>query len=278
MRLPTGLSITQAKKDAKKLVKQSKIALFEAQNIVARKHSRSDWPTMMESINKKSTLSVSLKQSSLTRDTIQFPSQKSVTTVVGPPARGKTLLLLEFSAQWLKQGIPVVYIGSLDIKSSSIPDHRLDVQAASRLKSQHGSLFRIFDNQAAISSIKLDGAVLIIEELNYLFGLFGSIDPADLRELINTSFHTFIGCHDIVETKLLTYELKNICDENLHFIVMMRMHFSIFDNLFDFHSLTSNLETDSEALTTTGDYREFLSVSNKVVRKLRFRLKDHTAL
>ena len=275
MRLPTGLSITQAKKDAKKLVKQSKIALFEAQNIVARKHSRSDWPTMMESINKKSTLSVSLKQGSLSRDTIQFPSQKSVTTVVGPPAKGKTLLLLEFSAQWLKQGIPVVYIGSLDVERSSMPDQRLDVQAASRLKSQHGSLFRIFDNQSAISSINLDGAVLIIEELNYLLG---RIELADLRGLINTSFHTFIGCHDIVETKPLIHDLKNICDDNLHFLVMMRMHFSMFDNLFDSHSLTSNVETDVESLTTTCEYREFLSVSNKGVSKLRFRLKDHTAL
>ena len=275
MRLPTGLSITQAKKDAKKLAKQSEIALSEAQELVARKHSRSDWPTMMEFINKKSTLSVSLKQSFLSRDSIQFPSQKSVTTVVGESGSGKTLLLLEFAAQWLKRGIPVVYIGGPDIEIASIPDYLLDVKAAIKLKNQYGSLFRLFDNQAAIPAVNLDGAVLIIEEPYYLLG---RIDPADIRALINTSFHTFIGSQDIVETKPLTYELKNVFDENLHFLVL-RMHSYMLEQLCNFHPLTSNIESDVEGLTKIpSDYTEFLSICNDGVRKLRFRLKDHTAL
>jgi hypothetical protein len=40
---PSGLSLLQAKKDAKKMAKEKNVPLSEAQSLIAMKHSRSSW-------------------------------------------------------------------------------------------------------------------------------------------------------------------------------------------------------------------------------------------
>lgn len=88
MRLPTGISVDQAKKDAKKLAKELDVNLSEAQDAVAQKHSRSSWAAMMNMLNNHHQLSVSLKQSFFTKEVMKFPGHKSLTTVVGQSGSG----------------------------------------------------------------------------------------------------------------------------------------------------------------------------------------------
>lgn len=276
MRLPTGISVDQAKKDAKKLAKELDVNLSEAQDAVAQKHSRSSWAAMMNMLNNHHQLSVSLKQSFFTKEAMKFPGHKSLTTVVGQSGSGKTLLLLEFASQWLKLGVPVVYIGlSGEERNQEMPDWMLDVKAASALRKRYGNLVRFYSWNVTLSDLKLDGAVLILEEP---YHLLSKNDPHDYRALINTSLHTFIGCQSIDETKPFTSDLKNISDDNLHFIVLPTHEYD-WERLSLFNQRLAEAIGESDRLERkANEFTEFLSISKTEVGKLRFRLKDHSAL
>lgn len=277
MRLPTGISVDQAKKDAKKLAKESDLILAEAQDSVAQKHSRSSWAAMMNMLNNHNQLSASLKQSFFTKEVVKFPGHKSLTTVVGSAGSGKTLLLLEFASQWLKLGVPVVYIGlSGEARNQEAPDWMLDVKAASALSKRYSKLIRFYSWDLTLADLKLDGAVLILDEPTHLLS---KNEPSPYMALINTSLHTFIGCRGIDETEPFTTDLKNITDDNLHFIVLPIHKYYDWERLSLFNQRLIKAVGESDQLARkANEFTEFLSISKTEVSKLRFRLKDHSAL
>lgn len=276
MRLPTGISVDQAKKDAKKLAKELDVNLSEAQDAVAQKHSRSSWAAMMNMLNNHHQLSVSLKQSFFTKEVMKFPEHKSLTTVVGQSGSGKTLLLLEFASQWLKLGVPVVYIGlSGEELNQETPDWMLDVKAASALSKRYSKLIRFYSWDVALADLKLDGAVLILDEPTHLLS---KNEPSAYRALINTSLHTFIGCQAIDEAEPFTSDLKHITDDNLHFIVLP-IHKYDWERLSLLNQRLAVAVGESDQLARkVNEFTEFMSISKTEVSKLRFSLKDHSAL
>lgn len=275
MRLPTGISVEQAKKDAKKLAKETEQTLAEAQDVVAKKNCRSSWPVMMNMLNNHSQLTVTLNRRLLTKDVIKFPLPKSLTTVVGMTGSGKTLLLLEFAAQWLKLGIPVVYIGLSDEQlNSETPAWMLDLRAVSMLKKKYGNLFRDYGWNVNPVDLTLDGAVLILEEPSLLLE---KNEPHKYRALINASLHTFIGCQEIDGARPLISGLKNISDDNLHYIVLP-IRECVWESMTQFDQrLAEVVLFQDKLIQKTNEFTEFLSINKDGVRRFKFELKDHSA-
>lgn len=279
MRLPTGIFVAQAKKYAKRLAKSSGTNLSSAQNQIARNHCRADWAVMMHMLDTQSQLNAVFKQNFFSKEVITFPAHKSLTLMLGETGAGKTLLLLEVIAQWLKQSIPVLLIDSVGIPPKvpdGLPDDfGLDARAVRHLKEIYPSLLQIYSGiDVDFDSLQLNGAVLVIDELATLLQ-FGGVSK--IQQLINTSMHTVIAGQSVQEALLLASDLKNIRDENLHFLILET-------NIQDVMALSElmpwvDLRIELSSLTSKrNEFTEFLSVTVGQVSKLRFKLHDHSAL
>lgn len=77
-RLPSGISVIQAKKDAKSLAESKGINRSEALDQIAFLHGRSKWSTLMEQLSKQSVLTYRFNGKPLT-----ISEDKSLLWIVG---------------------------------------------------------------------------------------------------------------------------------------------------------------------------------------------------
>lgn len=282
--LPTGVSVIQAKKDAKRLANKSEISLPQAQNEVALKHGRADWPTLMNQLKTQGALSVDVKQGFLNKVTIEFRHNKSLNVLVGQSGSGKSLLLLEFASQWLKKGFPVIYLGADVNNAEKIPTQYHGALATRFLISKYPKLFkaiaiRPFDKGISLDDLMLDGAILIADELPHMVsrGVTG-ITYEQVQRLINNSMHSFLGFQNLEDVKLFTNDLKNITDDNTKVLLLKGADRTVYDNrlfVYDMDFLSSEVKLLEKK---RDKFIEFLNVSQNEYQKLRFRLSDHHAL
>ena len=283
-RLPTGVSVVQAKKDAKRLVNNSKIPLSQAQNDVALKHGRADWPTLMNQLKTQSSLLVMLKQSFLNKVSLVFPENKSLNIVVGETGSGKSLLLLEFAAQWLQKGFPVVYLGADVSKVEVIPEFQHGAIATRNLILKYPDLFTAipfepFTKDFVLDDLMLNGAIFIAEELPLMMGreMMG-INVEQVQKLLNSSMHSFLGFQSLGDAHSITSELKNITDDNTRLIILKSSIPDLYENTpFEYHRTLMTEEVE-QLIKKNNKFVEFLYVDHESYQKLRFRLADHRAL
>ena len=152
---PSGLSFTQAKKDAKKLAKRDNIPLFEAQDIIAQEHSRSLWSEAVRQKEQHIKLTFN-------GDEVIFPKDKTITSVFGEAGTGKSVFMLDVAAQILQQGRGVLYVSSFVGKSSVY----LNEQYHAFLQKKYPSMFHhaLIEQLKNADSIMLGGKVLLIDE------------------------------------------------------------------------------------------------------------------
>ncbi|MDI4670993.1 hypothetical protein MKZ42_03195 [Pseudoalteromonas shioyasakiensis] len=277
-RLPTGVAVAQAKKDAKRLANKSEIHLSHAQNEVALKHGRADWPTLMNQLKTQSALSATLKQSFLNKVTLDFPENKSLNIVVGQSGSGKTMLLLEFAAQWLQKGFPVLYLGA------DVSQGYQCGAATNSLISKYPSLFTAIPLQSltkgfVLDDVMLNGAILLADELPHMVSseVIG-ITTEQVQKLINCSMHTFLGFQILGEAQEIISDLKNVTDDNTRFVILKCYAPDIYANsLFEYDRKVMAEEVE-RLEKKHNKYTELLYVEQNSYQKLRFKLADHHAL
>lgn len=269
-KLPTGLSVTQAKKDAKRLAKNSNTSLSQALNQVAHKHGRADWPTLINQLNTQSNLSVTLKQGANRVHKMDFSGSKSLISIIGQSGSGKSVLMLEFAAQFLKSGIPVLYLGA-DL--SEVCHAGL---ATKHLATKYENLFTVIpteipNKKSDIDHLLLNGAVLLIDEVAYQSARDESVVfIRKIADLINASMNTFITSQVPDEIQEL---LSQIDDKECTTVKVIALPLSHYDKFEP--SLSSKVK---DLKRERNQYTELLWVESGNYTKLRFNLSDHSAL
>ncbi len=122
-RFNSGLSLSQARKDAKALAKKNGIKLSEAQNIIAIEHTGMKWSKAIKSLASRQliptsdvtsafTFTGSTETSTLQLDhaSLTFQRNRLLGLIVGSPGAGKSVLALEFIRQHLNNSLPVIYM------------------------------------------------------------------------------------------------------------------------------------------------------------------------
>lgn len=282
-RLPTGVAVAQAKKDAKRLANKAEISLSQAQNEVALKHGRADWPTLMNQLKTQSALSVTLKQSFSNKVTLDFPENKSLNIIVGQSGTGKSVLLLEFAAQWLEKDLPVVYLGGDVCNAEVIPEQLHGAIAIRHLISKYSQFTVIplasLTKDFTLDDVMLNGAILIVDELYHMVGgekMVGAIEQ--VYKLINSSMHTFLGVQTLADCKVVIDNLKNVTEDNTRFIILNAYAMDIFKNLPFEHDRKVMGEEVQRLEKMHNKYTELLYVEQDSYQKLQFNLADHHAL
>lgn len=281
--IPTGLSIEQAKKDAKKLAKKLSIPLSEAQNIIAFKHGRSQWHVLMEQLKKQKQLVAEFTNNTRDKTEITFAKNKSINVIMGRPGSGKSVLLLELVTQFLEKGFPVMYLGAINPNSisTSNPYDSHDLIAVSNLITKYPESFRVHDCDThkfttEIDALMLNGAILVIEEPQTFIN---ESNEQDVRQFVDSSMHTFIAIQRIEDGDHLLKGLKNAHEEEISMILLKGSEKDI-----QYHTHPQSKEILLDALNSCeSKYDEFiefiqLKPSSQEIAKFRFYLADHKAL
>lgn len=193
---PSGISVTQAKKDAKKLAKSSELKLSKAQDLIAFKHGRTSWATLINQLSTQNSLSLRFNKG---ERQLNFPKEKSFTIVEGFSGTGKSVLLIEAASQMIKAGYPVVY---LTCGLSMVHPSDLAGQAVIQQGKMNHDLFCVYDfldENLDLTSFKLNGSILIIDEIAAFFDEY-SFDL--VNELLKASMHTIVACQDLRDIDL----------------------------------------------------------------------------
>lgn len=216
MRLPTGLSVTQAKKDAKKLSKEKSIKQSEALDLIAFDNGRASWADLMHQAKSQSNLSARVNSDTGDGSILELPSEKSITVVSGVAATGKSTLMKDFSMQWMEMKHPIVCISRYESDWVNFAD-------------KHPTLFRFIDvdgvqSPTDLSSVCLDGAILLIDELNSLLSdwILPTIPVEDIQTLISCSKHTVVSSQSLSRAVefIFSDSIKNVSHESCNFIAL----------------------------------------------------------
>ena len=186
---PIGISISQAKKDAKKLAKNKDISLSQAQDKIAFQHNRSTWAEQTRQTNQ--VIKLDFKDSLLGSQHITLPLPASVNFVVGQSGTGKSVLCYEMMAQIAKQNIPVTYITKgvgRRITSTEAPEWAVYHNMLFDVQDKYPSLIHIHDVDVEFNaeSVQLRGGILIVDEV------WNTLKVTGLPELLKASKHTFL--------------------------------------------------------------------------------------
>lgn len=186
---PIGISVSQAKKDAKKLSKQLEIPLSKAQDKIAFKHNRSTWAESLAQT--RQIISLDFKASPLGSQQILFPQQASLSFILGKAGSGKSVLSFEIMSQLAKRKIPSTYLSTnignrIDIDGA--PDWAKYQNLLFDLQEKYPQLIQVFDLNSSIDldDIALHGGVLIVDEA------FVVLKHPNIDELLRASKHTFV--------------------------------------------------------------------------------------
>lgn len=277
-KFPSGITVTQAKKDAKKLAKDQSILLSKAQDLIAFKHGRAPWAVLMEQLNQKAEIIFNNGKQG-----ISIPAalaKNSFTLLIGEPSSGKSVLLAEIAAQLLSAGHKVVYLTySFQPDVALIPPQEVDRLMLAALKSVYPEQFKVHGVSSELSNsdfekLELNGAVLLIEEIFVLQKMYSN---TAILDLLRCSKHTFVTCQafedmhreirDSVQyehLQLIFLKQRNVFG---HFTLMSEAYLSVRSpGLFD----------AIDSIVTSNDFREFVILSPHGFDKVRFALSNST--
>ena len=275
--LPSGISVTQAKKDAKKLSKKLGIPLSEAQNKIAFKHSRSVWAKAISQSKLDHHFQLSFQSGCLSKSRVieNIEVQESISVILGMPGAGKTVLLLEIASQCLKQGLPVTLLSTNSFDDLAvIPELSIDEEYTHQLKNEYGDRFTIinpFDSKGnlAIDQLSLNGDVLLIDDCDYIFinGIETSekkdLDLQSFRSLIKASRFTFIA----LQTIHSDFDFFSPKELNFFFLAIERS--LQFLNETSGKLITSELGEKVFTLDCVATHRDFYFVGSNKTQKMR---------
>ena len=181
--LPSGISIRQAKRDAKTLSKTNGIQLSKAQNLIAFKHGRSSWATLINQLATQNALELSFNNH---EQKLSFPEGKTLSIIEGRVNSGKTALLMDIASQLVKAGYPITYLCTGLSKTESL---RLK-ELSSKTKINCPIIIHdLKDPNLDFTSIALDGSILLIDEFETMLRV---VPIALIHDILKTSLHTII--------------------------------------------------------------------------------------
>lgn len=131
----SGITLTQARKDAKKLAKSEGLPLHKALDNIAEQHHGQSWSKSVRSLKTSaSALSLTLKAMVDSEQvTIQLTQGEPLCIIDGYPGSGKTIAALSMAEHHLKQGFAVHYFAGYDMADKATPqseDVALDLALA----------------------------------------------------------------------------------------------------------------------------------------------------
>lgn len=255
--LPSGISVSQAKKDAKKLAQNRCIPLHEAQDKLARKHGRAKWPVLMNQLLKQNHIKVRSesaghlpKESNIATLSLSMRGPKSTKVIVGSPLIGASFISAGICESLLRSNVPVVYVTSASEDQCSGYLEAL----SDRFKS-HLSLHRTKDI-SDLDVIQLDGAVLIIDDISFCDDVS---KKSGLERLIHTSMHTVIRVDTLKGVR--SGGLSQLLEGDVQFLMLATSNLSseLEEAMLDLrHSFKAK-----QLLWYAGQYTDFLLVDKK---------------
>ena len=252
-KFPSGISVTQAKKDAKKLAKSSELKLSKAQDLIAFKHGRTSWAVLINQLSTQNSLSLHFNKG---EQQLNFPKEKSFTIVEGVSGAGKSVLLIEAASQMIKAGHPVVYF---TCGLSMVHPSDLALQAVIQQQKMNPDLFRVYDfldENIDLESFKLNGSILLIDEVAAFFDEY-SFDL--VNDLLKASMHTIVACQDLRDIDL------HLSNDNMSTKIIQML-------LFDDVKVTKfgeKLECERD------QFVEFLAVKDELIQKFSLSLNGN---
>ncbi|MCG7952653.1 MAG: AAA family ATPase [Candidatus Thiodiazotropha endolucinida] len=179
-RFHTGLSVEQAKKDAKKLAKDKSIPLHVAQDIIAHEKIGMSWSKAMFLRCKKShDNSSDLATFVLSRDkgnvvTCSLTKDTPVAYIAGRSGCGKSVVATELAIQHLISGKPVTYFPGYDIPLEPLePSMDLAHYNILTLKKTYPELFQVIPGRGeeVLGKLKAtNGSLVVLDEAWMLLG------------------------------------------------------------------------------------------------------------
>lgn len=186
LHFPAGISVKQAKKDAKKLSKTSEIPLHQSQDIISFKHSRMKWHDALNAISTAKPESILLHTQSGKEKVIDI-GVKSLNIVYSKSGSGKSTLANIIAEQMLVNN-KVTYLnvknGMCKAMEKSFKDEYGD--KISFIYFDYNFITKTIDID--LKSLELNGSVLIIDE----FARLHCEENDNLVGLIRASSHCFI--------------------------------------------------------------------------------------
>lgn len=177
---PNGISVSQAKKDAKKYAKREGVSLSVAQDIIAFRHGRSTWAESLA--QSRRVIELKFNESRTESHSIKFPHRSSISLILGQSGSGKSVLCYDIMMQLAKRNIPTTYlswgIGGRD-KYSNMP-----IELAEKFP----KLVSLIDMESDVDldAVSLAGGVLIVDEA------FMLLRNHKVHDLLKASKHTFV--------------------------------------------------------------------------------------
>lgn len=208
LRLPTGITVQQAKKDAKFLAKRDGITQSAALDIVANRHGLSNWPPLMQLLNQHSHLQFMLHDDNGAPYTLSIKGTKTLTSIVTTYGGGKTTLLLELIKQLVSKGISVTML--TDMMDDGITQRFKSEVTLHSLYAAHPdkiTIIRSQDKHDNLINTPLRGGVLLIDSLEFVSSWLGK---ENIAALMNKSVHTIISCLSIKTIDLFTQKLTAV--------------------------------------------------------------------
>lgn len=208
MRLPTGLSFDQAKKDAKALAKSSNVSLSSAQDAIAKKHSRSTWSEITQHVknHRAERIMHDLRRSAP-------ESCRTLTFLMAPSSSENSTLLCASIDFMLSHKRPVLIL--VDPRTMDVNDTFCDmfkVGALQKIKSIYKELLQIIPYPPAcglqLDDVMLHGAALVVDTP------WGEVDTEKdkIMELIRVSKHTIVSRASVHDWsgRLDEFEMKRV--------------------------------------------------------------------
>ncbi|MCG7884397.1 MAG: hypothetical protein AB2669_08150 [Candidatus Thiodiazotropha endolucinida] len=201
-RFDSGLSISQAKKDAKKLAKAKDIPLHEALDIIAIENAGLSWNKAMYRVNGVSEVGTiscrlarfvfSIHKVSESNDVECFLSKQTpVALINGMSGSGKTVAALCLAEQHVQKKHKVFYLPGYDMPRNKTPyPGDIGHQKALDMMSRYPGYFQVIDGDNPSTIEKLDlvpNALVVIDEV-WMFSRKG-----DIGDALNTVFDKGAG-------------------------------------------------------------------------------------
>ncbi len=183
-RFKSGLSISQARKDAKALSKRNGIKLSEAQNIIAMQHSGMKWSKAIKTLSTLQPIPTDVftfkfpyqgatenTPLPLERGFIAFARNRPVALIVGTPGTGKSVLAMDFAKQHLNNSLPVIYLtGETESSFIASANRSKPIKTALALKQNYSQNFSILyeRNNSLFATMDFSNKTLIIVDEYWL--------------------------------------------------------------------------------------------------------------
>lgn len=272
---PTGISVAQLKKDAKKLSKTSVIKLGKAQDILSAYHARMPWANAINMISNLKAAKFTLFNNQNKKVEFTLPDNKSLTFIHGKPGCGKSTLLNTMVDELLKNNnVTYLTIGK-----------GINQKTKEYFSQKYGNKINIiyyevdfFTKKISVNldDIKLNGSILVIDEYARMQHCFSEENNyMMLKNLIDASCHTIISTQILDKLTTIPYVFSSFNDKQVRLIQCAYSYTEGF-NLSKFPFLKGKHESMLEAmkgLKLNEFQAEFLVSDINSVKKVRLSKK-----